>query len=588
MESFNPDMEKLMEAWTNGVLVLALDFGVTFTGISYSVLKSPSEDRRVDPTTIVSWPGQGIHNWHAPKTPSAIAYENGTCFWGHPAMEKHNVIQWFKLFLMDENLPDYLKNSPRIQQVSAIIQSSGKTAVEVAADYFRKVFEHSLEQIRHARGDSLKHAALRNMERALELSGILDVRPNGVAQTTYKFVTEPEAASMVAIPDLDGWDNLFINDSFVVVDMGGGTVDCISYTVNDIGPLRIREVVEGDGDLCGAWFVDQEFQTAIQKKVMEEGGIAFEELGLSDQRTILNTWEYAIKRDFDTEYDVVRQIGPFLTPDNRRIFLHISPDEILHMFEPVKARIEALVRRQVEAIEAKNLSLPKYIVLVGGFGESPFLRSSLELAYKGRITILQEAGDKPSSAVSRGGVVCGTHRKELLVRSRVSRYSYGYPLQVPFQEGVHHPNDKTFDASRGCYMADDQMKWIVKRGDEVGQRVHREFPYERRFRAEQGGHPLRGFQEWTVEIWESERANPPSRKAALLPDEDFMVSKSFTMRTPVPVEQLKKVEGEGEYWYVLEYDLKVEVSGACINLSAKWADDKSIELVRAGLGVVLD
>lgn len=76
--------------------------------------------------------------------------------------------------------------------------------------------------------------------------------------------------------------------------------------------------------------------------------------------------------------------------------------------------------------------------------------------------------------------------------------------------------------------------------------------------------------------------------AILEDDEDFMIAKSITMSTPVPVEQLPKVEEEGQYWYLLAYDLKIEVSGACISLSAKWAQDKSVELVRTGLGITLD
>lgn len=64
------------------------------------------------------------------------------------------------------------------------------------------------------------------MTQALELCGILDARRNGVAQTTYKFVTEPEAASMAAIPEIERSNSLSLGDSFMVADVGGGTVVC--------------------------------------------------------------------------------------------------------------------------------------------------------------------------------------------------------------------------------------------------------------------------------------------------------------------------------------------------------------------------
>lgn len=47
-----------------------------------------------------------------------------------------------------------------------------------------------------------------------------------------------------------------MNDTFVVVDAGGGTVDLISYTVKSIDPLRLEMCVESAGN-----YSHQNFET---------------------------------------------------------------------------------------------------------------------------------------------------------------------------------------------------------------------------------------------------------------------------------------------------------------------------------------
>ncbi|KAI1391073.1 uncharacterized protein F4822DRAFT_442208 [Hypoxylon trugodes] len=528
------DLETLRNFWgKDRVLLIGIDLGTTFSGVSYGVWKDPSVNGNVSPNPVVCWPGVGNLST---KIETAVSYDDsGDCSWGWLALEQPNVMSWFKLLLPgDGELHFNVNDLKEVQQAKATMQRLGKRLVDVVGDYLRMIFQYTLQYIRQERGDVAdvlpfhiifavpaiwKEKALDYMRQDIRLSCITNARPNGVAKTTYRFVTEPEAAAMAVVPEFTE-------------------------------PFEIREVVEGSGGLCGAAFLDNSFRNFMKKKSLDEG-LIWDELHREDQLHVLTAWEGRIKND-----------------------------EVRTLFDSLKPEIEKLVRRQVIAVQEKTLRPPKYILLVGGFGQSPYLYNSLKRTYNGHVTVFQGKGSSPSSCVSRGAVICGM-KQQVLIHSRISRFSYGFVLDKPFEKGVHHKDDKYFDESRGYYMAQDQMEWLVKRGDDVAIREPQTFYYERRI-----DHRARGRREFREVIWESRSSKPSNRKADLDNDEDFMVAKSILITTP-PVEQLPKIKHEGTLWYLFAYDLKVEVSGASIKLSAKWTKDRSVELIAECVNVVV-
>jgi molecular chaperone DnaK (HSP70) len=74
--------------------------------------------------------------------------------------------------------------------------------------------------------------------------------------------TEPEAAAIYTIKTLRGTTQdhlLAIDDGFVICDMGGGTVDLISYRVAELLPTVVEEATIGTGHQCGGSSVDRAF-----------------------------------------------------------------------------------------------------------------------------------------------------------------------------------------------------------------------------------------------------------------------------------------------------------------------------------------
>ncbi|KAK0639135.1 hypothetical protein B0T16DRAFT_422484 [Cercophora newfieldiana] len=76
-------------------------------------------------------------------------------------------------------------------------------------------------------------------------------------------VSEPEVAAISALHGLDRHDphELQVNDSFVVCDAGGDTVDLISYTITNLKPLlEVQEATAGTGAFCGSSFLDDPYR----------------------------------------------------------------------------------------------------------------------------------------------------------------------------------------------------------------------------------------------------------------------------------------------------------------------------------------
>lgn len=62
----------------------------------------------------------------------------------------------------------------------------------------------------------------------------------------------------------------------------------------------------------------------------------------------------------------------------------------------------------------------------------------------------------------RPGVVAEEQHKPTVI-SRISKYSYGVSLAVPFDRKIHHWEDRVLDPSNNTYLASNQMRWLLRR-----------------------------------------------------------------------------------------------------------------------------
>ncbi|KAI1479726.1 hypothetical protein F4774DRAFT_425652 [Daldinia eschscholtzii] len=561
MELFKPvDYSK---DWVKGGFVIGIDFGTTYSGASYCYHKNGLPNDQVTISTLCLWPGPPTLDTMDIKIPTKISYDaDGGIVWGLETEDKQNVISWFKLLLVDyDELQPEFRDSKQVQEAKRLMGVLGKTPVQVVADFLGKIFKHVVSYMGREKSDDFvkanpfhvvitvpaiwKGRALTRMQEAVELSDILRDRPNDVPKTTVRFTTEPEAAALATLPELKKWDTLLPGNSFVVADLGGGTIDCASYVVNDNEPFELREIVEGDGALCGASFLHQSFSIAIKKKVLDQEGQDWDELHPLEQEKIIGIWEQFTRGTYRTDADgtLVINLGPRMSAYKSggiiTVTFHFSRDEIDDIFQSVMPAIEALIERQVRAIQERTLRLPKVILLVGGLAQCSYIFESLKRTYFDKISVAQERGNSPRAAVSKGAVICGIDG-QALIRSRISRYSYGYFLNKPFQEGTHCLEDRFYDTSRNSYMARDQMEWVVKRGDNIETRGNKVRQYEVRYNSR-----ARGVHSSEEIIYESRNPHPSNRKAELWDEEGFQVAAKITVQTPCPIEQLPRVKQGG-------------------------------------------
>ncbi|KAI6761858.1 hypothetical protein HG531_002411 [Fusarium graminearum] len=184
------------------------------------------------------------------------------------------------------------------------------------------------------------------MEQAVEVSGIRSPRPCG--NTTVCFISEPQAAALANMHDFRDTSTVKAGDTMVICDAGGGTVDLVNGMVESTDPFVVEEWVEGEGELCGGVFLDEEFLELIKGKV---------------------------------------------TPGSWPSAIGLSSDEIWSVYNPIISKIEALIGHQINAVQKKCRRTTIYIVLVGGFGRSPYLFSRLKTTFNA--TVLRSKGDKP-------------------------------------------------------------------------------------------------------------------------------------------------------------------------------------------------
>jgi hypothetical protein len=92
------------------------------------------------------------------------------------------------------------------------------------------------------------------------------------------------------------------------------------------------------------------------------------------------------------------------------------------------------------------------------------------------INVIQADGEKPWTAICRGAVYKGFLDSSSIpipgpqpveIVSKVSRMHLGYRCEARFDEDVHDGSTKRWDSDEKCYFARDQMKWLVRKGEDI-------------------------------------------------------------------------------------------------------------------------
>ena len=267
---------------------------------------------------ITNWDSTEYEASDKGKAPTRISYRptsqsrdnhDSHCTWGYGVGEDE-AVEWFKLLLLDDlDMDEKQRNSAQINKAKNLLKKANKTPVQAVADYLRLLWAHGVSSIEKAFGEAAleglpyqvvctvpavwTNKAVNKMREAAKGAGILKHRDAG--ETVLRFVSEPEAAALATFEDLKNRPNFQVGDSFVVCDAGGGTVDLISYKLKQVRPMQLVECVEGSGSLCGAVFLDQDFEGYLRQWIDESWNVPD-----SVMKTLMSAqWENGVKRGFD-------------------------------------------------------------------------------------------------------------------------------------------------------------------------------------------------------------------------------------------------------------------------------------------------
>lgn len=296
-----------------------------------------------------------------------------------------------------------------------------------------------------------------------------------------RLISEPEAAALYTLKSLQV-SNLEEGSCLTLCDAGGGTVDLISYEVTQTHPLQIKEAVTGTGELCGSAMLNERFDRFVQERL---GKGVYNSMKDKTKLAAMKTWEEYVKRVFidGEDQDVFPIQFPGL-PDNEAMgidcgFMSVTREEVQGIFEPIIQEVIKLVDGQIAAVMAKGKTVSS-ILLVGGFGSSEYLYNRLKEKYAPLLTALPGASDvvlQPVdawTAVVRGAVIRGM---ETMVQTRRSRHHYGVKYWEYFDENKHSEQHKYWDTTREKWLAENQIKWYIEKGAELGDLTPVSFPF---------------------------------------------------------------------------------------------------------------
>ncbi|PIL34593.1 hypothetical protein GSI_03372 [Ganoderma sinense ZZ0214-1] len=429
-------------------LVVGIDVGTTFSGVSYAIL-DPGEVPSIH--TITRYPGQENEAGNC-KIPSILYYrQDGTL---HSAgaeaavpgmelvVEDEDLIfvEWFKLHLRPERL-DADAISPGRKDLRPL--APNKTAVDVLADFLGYLLACTRRYIgeTHGNGESLWNAVQDHtvfvlshpngweglqqsrMRQAAVAAGLVPNTSAGHAR--IHFVTEGEASLNFCINNGLATNAVQEGESVIIVDAGGGTVDVSSYRFLSKSPVSVEEATSPECILQGSTRVNVRLLEFLQS-FLASSAFGNEE----DLKSMVDSFEKSSKPVFKDEkepsyikFGTMKDNDP--TVNIRRGQLSLTGAQVASFFRPGLEAIFDVIKSQRDGASPA----PSTVFLVGGFAANPWLYSSLKEKLTPIGVTLYRPDSHTNKAVANGAV---SFFLDHFVSSRVMKTTYGTGMVVEY------------------------------------------------------------------------------------------------------------------------------------------------------------
>ncbi|XP_052778687.1 heat shock 70 kDa protein 12A-like [Mya arenaria] len=425
------------------LLVAGIDFGTTYSGWSFSF----KHEFELDPTKVATkrWYGDQLVSMKAPtcvliepdgETFSAFGFDAETKYTHLVEAEEHDKWYFFKRFKMQLYNKD-IKRDMKIED------ETGKklNAQLVFSSSIRFLKDDVLKVI----GDRIEGVITsEEISWVLTVPAIWDVGAKqfmreaadmaGISSDKLILALEPEAAAIYCrhIPAKKGEEGSLstfkTGSKFLVVDAGGGTVDIAVQEVTDNGSMK--NIYKASGGDWGGTKVDEAYVKFLERILGMDSIDEFKRSNMEDYMLMIRDFEIK-KREVDPQ----KSDKPVVAIKADK--LKVDMDVVRNIF---KIQIEAIVDHVSNLLDQSTIVEIGAIVLVGGFNDCPLLQQSFKSKFDDHTIIVPNDADL---AVFKGAVIFG-HKPEL-ISQRVSIYTNGIEIRVPFIEHVHKESYKIKD-----------------------------------------------------------------------------------------------------------------------------------------------
>ena len=283
---------------------------------------------------------------------------------------------------------------------------------------------------------------------------------------SLQLLSEPESAAIHTLKTLDNANSrIRVGDRMIVCDCGGGTVDLITYLIQQITPLRVIECATGTGEFCGSTFIDREFEKLFVRRL----GSHYHGISALNRQQTAKNFEVTKSafRDDPSQRTFYVNVPTMNTIEEAGVYggsFEITREEMRSLFDPIIDQVLRLISAQVGAV-LKDRAQVNSILLVGGFGESEYLYQRVQgWASHHAIQVIQPR--EASTAIVRGAVLRGLEPKDGPAKTSINRRarrSYGVPTNQLFIDGKHLEQDAIIDNVTGRKYARDQIRWVIRK-----------------------------------------------------------------------------------------------------------------------------
>ncbi|GBB85969.1 hypothetical protein RclHR1_01240020 [Rhizophagus clarus] len=459
------------DVYANIQAVVGLDFGAISSGFSCSNASNEENICYYD-----SWPEyfSSYAIRQKSKINTAFYYDKNFRF-VNLCDKRSRIVELFKLYLGES--PDDLKPKLPIGYKKVI------------TDYFKEIKNYIEEEVktRWVGIDLLENVLLvltvpveyTEEDKNIMRECIYDANLiKDKTSQTLQFVTESEAAALYCMKnELQEYDSLTTEKSFMIIDCGGCTTDLATFRLIGDNPLQLSRIIGYSRDFCGSSSIDKEFFKFLCEKIETRAMNLLIEVKNQEFHKLIRSFRNQIKEGFDGNDKGNRELyvptyAPslmqYVSKKTRKIMdenywtIKVGYNDIKKMFDPIIDRIIRLINLQL----LNDRGTCSAMFLVGGLSENVYLQNRIKEQF--RTVQIISVIDQPMCAIANGAVIYGLSKLKNHENndddsfSKIINHTFGIQTRPDFTNDDDLPNSST-TSDRKTY----KFNPLIRQGTEI-------------------------------------------------------------------------------------------------------------------------